>query len=174
MFDTGFVAVVFSLWAALAADWSAPFERGPADPGMALSYGQTYKDYVAGSRELRLTYLAPMTIGPAQVIVDGSITDQGGIYAGLGGRMVRDFDIGVPAYGAAALSIGVWADGNDVDLGFPLNFRADVELGVRLTEHTRIGVVWDHRSHGYLGSLFDENAPNRGLESLSLRVTSAF
>ena len=91
MFDTGFVAVVFSLWAALAADWSAPFERGPADPGMALSYGQTYKDYVAGSRELRLTYLAPMTIGPAQVIVDGSITDQGGIYAGLGGRMVRDF-----------------------------------------------------------------------------------
>lgn len=174
MFDTGFVAVVFSVWAALATNWEAPLARGPADPGVALSFGQTYKDYVSGSQEVRVTYLTPVKIGVAQVMFDGSVTGRGGIYAGVGGRMARDFDIGVPAFASASLSVGVWAPGDDVDLGFPLNFRADVELGVRVTDRVRVGLVWDHRSHGYVGNLFDEDAPNRGIESLSLRVTGRF
>ena len=172
--DTGLVAMVFVVWSLLATDWNAPLAPGAAEPGYAVSVAQTYEDQAAGSVELRAIWLTGRRIGAAQIVLDASLTDRGGLWAGIGGRMASDFDLGpVPGFASASAGLGLWHRGDDVDLGFPLNFRADVEIGVR-TGAGRIGLVWDHRSHGYLADLFEDEPPNGGLESLSIRYTRKF
>jgi len=147
-----------------------------AQSGLAYSIGQTYEDREEVSQEFRLSYFTPRMIGPVQVMWDASLTSKGGIYLGGGGHMEHAFQIGpVPAYVGISALVGVWNPSNDVDLGFPIEFRTDVELGVKIWENTRLSIVSDHRSHARLSKLFGgDNFRNRGMESIAVRFTQQF
>lgn len=176
MFENGSAGIVFALLSLWRTDWDDPFKRGFEEPGYAYSIGQTYEDEREISQEFRVSHFTPRTIGPLQLMWDASITTKGGIYLGGGGHMEQDFQIGpVPFYFGMSALIGVWNQGNDVDLGFPVEFRTDIELGVELSENTRLSIVSDHRSHARMSKLFNvENFRNSGMESIALRITRQY
>lgn len=176
MFEDGTIGVAFALLALWRTDWSEPFAAGQATPGIAYSIGQTYEDREKVSRELRLTYLSPRKIGPVQVTWDASLTSKGGIYGGVGGHMEQEFHIGpVPAFVGISALVGLWNPSNDVDLGFPIEFRTDLEVGVEIWDNARISIVSDHRSHARLAKLAGgSNFRNKGMESIALRFTQQF
>jgi len=100
---------------------------------------------------------------------DASLTNKGGLYGGIGGHMEYDFQIGsIPAYVGISALVGLWNPSNDVDLGFPIEFRTDLELGVEVWDNTRLSIVSDHRSHARLSKLAGgSNFRNRGMESIA-------
>ena len=175
MVENGAIGFIFAIWAYLAADLDDPFARSLGDRSFAVSVGQTYVSRDRNSREFRLSYLSPQRIGPVQMMWDASISDRGGVYLGYGGHLERDFSIGsVPAFASASVLTGVWHQGDDVDLGFPIEFRTDLEVGVVMGDVWRIGIVTEHRSNMRIGGTFGDPVVNNGLESLSLRVTKRF
>lgn len=176
MFENGAIGIVFGLLSLWRTDWADPFAPGMAQPGLAYSIGQTYEDKEKISQEFRLSYFSPRTVGPVQVMWDASLTSKGGLFVGGGGHMEYDFQIGsVPAYIGISALIGLWNPSNDVDLGFPIEFRTDLELGVEVWENTRISIVSDHRSHARLSKLTGGgNFRNQGMESIALRLTRQF
>ena len=86
------------------------------------------------------------------------------------------FDLGtVPAYVGLSALVGLWRKGNDVDLGFPIEFRTDLELGVEIWDGARLSVVSDHRSHARLAKLVnDDDFRNMGMESIAIRFTQNY
>ncbi len=102
-------------------------------------------------------------------VIDFSITDRGGAWLGLGLYQQFDFEFaGVPAFAGFSFAPGVYMQGGDVNLGYPLEFRSGLEFGVRLGEDWRVSLSYDHRSNG------DISARNPGLETLQIRVSKAF
>lgn len=176
MFENGALGIMFGLLALWRTDWTDPFATGVAEPALAYSLGQTYEDKAPISKEFRLTYFSPQKVGPLQVIWDASLTNRGGLYGGVGGHMDYEFQVGpVPAYVGVSALIGLWNPSNDVDLGFPIEFRTDLELGVEITQDIRLSIVSDHRSHARLSKLTGGgNFRNRGMESIALRLTRKF
>lgn len=59
-------------------------------------------------------------------------------------------------------ALGWYEKGDGKDLGFPLEFRSGVELGIRFSEGLRLGVHFYHLSNASLGRI------NPGSESLVL------
>ncbi len=176
MFENGALGIVFGLLSLWRTDWADPLAPGQATPGLAYSIGQTFENGQEISQEFRLSYFTPRTIGPVQVMWDASLTSRGGVFVGGGGRMEQDFQVGpVPAYVGLSALVGLWNPSNDVDLGFPIEFRTDLEIGVELSDTARISLVSDHRSHARLSKLFGgDNFRNRGMESIALRYTQRF
>lgn len=176
MIENGSAGIVFALLALWRADWDDPFARGFETPGYAYSIGQTYEDRVEISQEFRVSHFSRNTIGPVQLMWDASVTTKGGIYLGAGSHIEYDFNLGpVPAYVGMSALIGLWHQGNDVDLGFPVEFRTDIELGVQISDTARIGIVTDHRSHARMSKLFNvENFRNSGMESIAIRYTQQY
>jgi|GEM_PF-6900679 len=176
MFENGTLGIVFGLLSLWRTDWSDPFAPGLDTPALAYSIGQTYENSDPISQEFRLSYFTDRSIGPVQVMWDASLTNKGGFYVGGGGRMEYEFQLGpIPAYVGLSALIGFWNPSNDVDLGFPIEFRTDLELGVALTERTRLSIVSDHRSHARLSKLTGGgNFRNQGMESIALRLTRQF
>lgn len=102
-------------------------------------------------------------------VVDFSLTDKGGAWLGLGLYQQFDIDVaGVPLFAGFSFAPGAYMAGNDIDLGYPLEFRSGVELGVRFGEDWRVSLSYDHRSNG------DFSAVNPGMETIQLRVSKAF
>ena len=176
MIENGAIGFIFAIWAYLATDWQDPLAKSQGDRALAWSLGQTYVAEQKNSREFRLSYLTPQRYGAVQMMWDASITDRGGAFIGYGGHLEREFDlIGLPAYAGASVLTGLWVQGDDTDLGFPIEFRTDLEIGVVLGDAWRIGIVTDHRSNMRIGGLFsDEEIVNSGIESLALRLTKRF
>lgn len=176
MIEDGSIGILFGLLSLWRLDWNDPFALGEARPALSYAVAQNFENGVEGSRELRLSYFTDTTIGPLQVMWDASVSDRGGIYVGGGGRMEKEFDLaGVQAFVGISAMIGLWNQGNDVNLGFPVEFRTDAEFGVSLTENTRISVVTDHRSHARLAKLFpSDNFVNSGMESIGIRLTKRY
>ncbi len=176
MFENGAIGIAFALLSLWRTDWADPLAPGSAQAGLAYSIGQTYEDREKISQEFRLSYFTPRKIGPVQVMWDASLTTKGGVYLGAGGHMEQQFQIGpVPAYVGISALLGVWNPSNDVDLGFPLEFRTDLEVGVEIWENARLSVVSDHRSHARMAKLFGgDNFRNSGMESIALRFTQRY
>lgn len=120
-------------------------------------------------QELRLGYALPQKWGRVNPMLDFSVTDQGGVWAGFGFYQQFDIEIGnADTFAGFYFAPGLYMRGNEVDLGFPLEFRSGVEFGVRLKNNWQISVSYDHRSNG------DVAAYNPGLETLQLRVSKPF
>ena len=130
--------------------------------GIVQYQGQTH------GQELRFTRTLPKwkRFNP---VLDFSVTDKGGAWLGLGLYQQFDFDLaGVPVYAGFSFAPGVYAQGGDVDLGFPIEFRSGVEIGVRFAENWRVSLSYDHRSNG------DIKQWNPGMESIQLRISRQF
>ena len=159
------MAAVFGLWVLMELNWSDPFEPGVATPGYAITLNDTVVQKAPNGFELRVSYYTDQKIGPVQLMWDGSITNKGGMYAGLAARMEQDFGSG---YFTASVGTGLWYPGNDVDLGLPIVFRSDVEFGAYVTETSRVGFTLGHRSNADLAE------PNFGMETLGIRYSTRF
>ena len=165
MIEDSVMAAVFGLWVLMELNWSDPFERGTAEPGYAITLNDTVVQKASNGFELRVSYYTDQTIGPVQLMWDGSITQKGGTYAGLAARMEQPFG---PGYFTASVGAGLWYQGNDADLGFPIVFRSDAEFGVQVTETSRVGFTLGHRSNANLGE------PNTGIETVGVRYSTRF
>ncbi len=176
MFEDGSIGVVFALLTLWKTDWSDPFAEGLTQPSLAYSIGQTYENSNPISQEFRRSHFTDRTIGPVQVMWDASVTTKGGIFLGGGGRMDYEFNLGpVPVYAGISALVGLWHKGNDVDLGFPIEFRTDVEVGVEFREGMRLSVVTDHRSHARLAKITgNDDFKNGGMESIAVRLTHTY
>jgi hypothetical protein len=77
--------------------------------------------------------------------------------------------VDVPAWNVLHLILsfapGYSQSGTDHYLGFPLIFRSTLEISLRITDGTRLGLSFSHMSNGKLAT------PNTGVETLSLTVT---
>ncbi len=176
MFENGALGIAFALLSLWRTDWSDPLAAGVSDPALAYSIGQTYEDSQPISTEFRLSYFTDQTIGPVQVMWDASLTSKGGLYVGGGGHIEYPFQVGpVPAYVGLSALFGFWNPSNDVDLGFPLEFRTDIEVGINLSKTTRLSIVSDHRSHARMAKLTGrDDFKNQGMESVAIRFTRRY
>jgi len=102
-------------------------------------------------------------------IVDFSVTDRGGAWLGIGLYQQFDLDIGnLPLYAGFTFAPGVYVQGGEVDLGYPLEFRSGVEIGVRFAESWQVSLSYDHRSNADIAPL------NPGLETIQIRISKTF
>lgn len=79
-----------------------------------------------------------------QATSDGSAGAFGGIVADW---LVNDHWVIAPSFAA-----GVWADGGGKDLGYPLQFRSQLEVGYRFDNDWRLTGAFSHISNADLGS----------------------
>ena len=102
-------------------------------------------------------------------IVDFSVTDKGGAWLGYGLYQQFNMDINTtPLFIGFTFAPGLYMQGGEVDLGYPLEFRSGVEMGVRFEQGWQVSLSYDHRSNG------DIAAWNPGLETIELRISKAF
>ena len=174
MIEDGSIAVVFWLLtlgsAALdrADGW---FEREAVTPYVVGSIGSTEFEGVSGGAEARFSYYPGQSYGPVRPVVDLSVTEKGGAFAGVGLAWQRDVDLGqLPLFVGVEFIPGLWVDGDGPDLGGAFQVRSGLELGVRIEawNDARVSVMLDHRSNGDLERI------NPGLESVSLRFHMPF
>jgi hypothetical protein len=109
--------------------------------------------------EARLEYRSGTLTGGLRAVAATHATTDGSLFAGAGlayGIRIGRFDL-TPSFVP-----GVYRRGDGRDLGYPLEFRSQLELGRRLRGGQRIAVAVSHLSNAGLGS------SNPGQESLTL------
>ncbi|MBN8521309.1 MAG: acyloxyacyl hydrolase [Alphaproteobacteria bacterium] len=138
-------------------------QQTDGDTGL-LSFGVGYYDIFdhAGAADFRLEYRSSHRyfwhIKPwagAEITSDGSVWGGGGLLA--------DIPVGDDYYVAPSLGVGLYARGSsDKDLGSTIQFRSQIEGGVKLSSGARLGVALSHLSNCHLGD------DNPGTEVLNL------
>lgn len=127
-----------------------------------------YKDEIVG-QELRLSYAFGEKWGRFNPMIDVSITDQGGFWAGVGLYQQFDIEVGnADLFAGFYLAPGIYVKGNEVDLGFPIEIRSGIEFGVRLQNDWQVSLSYDHRSNA------DVVEWNPGLETIQVRFSKPF
>ena len=162
----GTLGVIFIVWALMGLDLDAPFERSAAPRSVVVAPGETFVDEVSQGYELRVNFLRDHRFGPLQPMFDFSVSEKGGIYAGSGFH--QDMVLFGPVYFAGSGVTGLWLRGDDADLGSMIEFRTTFELGVQITQTSRLGLAWDHRSNLGIGDI------NPGMETVSIRYGITF
>lgn len=167
----GRLAVLFGVMSLFGGEYQSDgFNLNRADIAGRLitSVGAVQFDRRIVGSELRMTY-AFNQWGRFNPVVDFSITDKGGAWAGIGLYQQFDFDFGAQQYFAGFhFAPGIYIQGGEVDLGYPLEFRSGVEIGVRLRNDWQISLSYDHRSNA------DIMEVNPGLETIQIRFSRAF
>ncbi len=87
------------------------------------------------------------------------VTTDGSFYVCAG--LVFDFSFGRVVV-TPSLAAGWYLPGGGKDLGFPLEFRSQLEAGYRFKNGTRLGVAFSHLSNASIGKT------NPGEQSLVL------
>ncbi|WP_424942697.1 acyloxyacyl hydrolase [Aliiroseovarius crassostreae] len=108
---------------------------------------------------------APVSFGPFRPAVGISVDTLGDVWIGAGA--VNEFST-ANGHGYAELSFmpGWWMRSDTgPKLGYPLEFRSGIEVGIYHANGDRVGVSLDHRSNGELS----DPLPNPGLETVLVR-----
>lgn len=178
LIEDGSIAVLFWLLTLGSAAWDrfdggadGWFERAAVTPYVVGSLAATSFEGRAEGAEARLSVYPGQAYGPVRPVLDLSVTERGGAFAGVGLAWQRDVDLGqLPLFVGVEFIPGLWLDGDGPDLGGAFQVRSGVELGVRLEQwgDARISVMLDHRSNGDLERI------NPGIESVSLRFHMPF
>ena len=167
----GRLAILFNLVALLGDGYEGEgwtVERADMEGLLTTSYGIVQYQSQNWGEELRFTqsFKKWKRFNP---VIDFSVTDKGGAWLGFGLYQQFDLDInGTPLFVGFTMVPGLYTQGEDVDLGFPVEFRSGVELGVRFDSGWQVSVSYDHRSNADLSHW------NPGLETLQLRVSKPF
>jgi lipid A 3-O-deacylase len=93
-----------------------------------------------------------------------TVTSKGALYGWAG--ISYDLHLG-PVTLSPSFGPGLYRAGDGIDLGYPLEFRSELEVGCRLGRRSRIGVSLAHMSNAGLGDI------NPGTETLTLYYTFA-
>lgn len=144
---------------------------GAAGPAAALSpperlsvavgyFDVTAKRETAAEGRFELTWPRRGALRPFAGVM---ATSDGGAYA-FGG-VLWEHDLSPRTYLALSFAPGLYDRGRGKDLGHVVEFRSQVEIGLRLRTGTRLGLAYNHTSNAGLGSR------NPGTETLALTLT---
>jgi len=167
----GRLAILFNLVALLGDSYEGEgwtIERADMAGMLTTSYGIVQYQEIDWGEELRFTqsFKKWKRFNP---VIDFSVTDKGGAWLGLGLYQQFDMDInGTPLFVGFTMVPGLYMQGDDVDLGFLLEFRSGVEMGVQFDSGWQVSLSFDHRSNA------DVVALNPGLETIQLRISKTF
>jgi len=71
-------------------------------------------------------------------------------------------------YISPSFAPGLYHKGNSKNLNFALEFRSQIEIGIRLENNIRVGISFSHISNASLGKI------NPGVESIALTYLIPF
>jgi len=142
------------------------YDQRLIDPGFLFLRVSPYKSEHQEAVDFRAEYRFAKSLLPGiepwakvkpWIGVEG--TSQGGIY-GVGGFLI-DIPLGpfmlTPSFGA-----GWYSNGGGKDLGYPLEFRTQLELGYAFENQSRVSLGYSHISNANLGET------NHGTNMISL------
>jgi hypothetical protein len=90
-------------------------------------------------------------------------TSKGSLFACTG--IAYDLFLGDRFVVTPSFAPGLYAKGDGIDLGYPLEFRSQIELSYRFTGAARLGLGFSHTSNAHLGKT------NPGVETLLAKLT---
>ncbi|MEB8388170.1 acyloxyacyl hydrolase [Rhodobacteraceae bacterium KMM 6894] len=102
--------------------------------------------------------------GPFQFTYGASVTDEGGMWVGLGSTTTYTTP-NKRFYAQFHTMPGLYSKGGEVGLGGAIQFRSGVEVGYQNRQGVRAGLSIDHRSNAGIYS------NNPGLETVQFRVS---
>jgi hypothetical protein len=109
--------------------------------------------------ELRLEYRSPSLVSGLRAVAATLATSDGSLFVGTG----LAYEVRLGGWDVTPTFVpGVYRRGQGRDLGYPLEFRSQLELGRRLSGGGRVAVAVSHLSNAGLGST------NPGQESLTV------
>ena len=137
--------------------------RHEVQPYSSVALGETVFQENSIGEEVYFRRDTRHAYGPFQTIYGLSATSDGELWGGIGPayRMSIANDSLFVQFHAMA---GLYAEGDGVDLGGPIQFRSGVELGYQAPRGMRVSFGVDHRSNAGIYST------NPGLETWHLRV----
>jgi lipid A 3-O-deacylase len=90
-------------------------------------------------------------------------TSRGSLYACSG--IAYDVFLGSRVTFTPSFAPGLYAKGGGLDLGYPLEFRSQIEVSCRLPRRSRLGLAFSHMSNAHLASR------NPGVETLLVNLS---
>ena len=160
----GIYAVLFSLSTIIS--YESPIRNGFPE-GIAESYEKytwsdvEFQDKIVG-KEIQYSFYEEKKFGPLQRGQSISITDEGGLWAGVG--FIRKVELSDAFNFNFDFFPGVYIKNGEEDLGGWLMFRSGLELEYRINSNWKVSLGYDHRSSG---DLWDYNP---GMETLKISV----
>ena len=160
----GIYAVLFSLSTIIS--YESPIRNGFPE-GVAESYEKytwsdvEFQDKIVG-KEIQYSFYEEKKFGPLQRGQSISITDEGGLWAGVG--FIRKVELSDAFNFNFDFFPGVYIKNGEEDLGGWLMFRSGLELEYRINSNWKVSLGYDHRSSG---DLWDYNP---GMETLKISV----
>lgn len=129
-----------------------------ATPALAqedlLSFGVGWYDILDndGAADLRVEYRPDMKIlWELKPWVGGEVTSDGSLWGG--GGVLLDMNLSDNVYLTPSFGVGLYSQGgSDLDLGYPIEFRSQIEAGYKFTGGQRVGVAFGHISNASLDS----------------------
>ncbi len=118
--------------------------------------------------EIFIGYDMGRKYGPIQPTFGLSVSDQGNIWVGLGGKWTGRPEPGSPIFAESYFMPGVFTNGDGPDLGEPILFRSSLGFGYEFENGSTLTLSYDHRSNA------DLTRPNKGQETISIRYAIAF
>jgi lipid A 3-O-deacylase len=147
--------------AILAASASAHAEA--QERARALSFGTGWFDFVQKrdpAMEACVEYSAGSAARPLRGIVVAAMTEDGATFLGVG--IGYELKLGHRWILTPSFTPGYYHEGKGKDLGYPLQFRSQLELGYEFGRGYRVLVAVSHSSNAGLGR------GNPGQETLTL------
>lgn len=145
--------IVLSTFALFAAAPALAQESTSSDNQALLSAGVGYYDIMDddGAADFRLEYRSGHEyfwhVKPWAGI---EATSEGSVWGG--GGILADIPVGESFYVAPSFGAGLYAQGgSDKDLGSAIEFRSQIEGGIKLDSGPRLGVAFGHISNASIG-----------------------
>ena len=133
-------------------------------PYLGLSVGDLVFQERSVGEEIYIRRQTGLARGPFQLTYGASVTDEGGLWVGIGSTTTYTTP-NERWYAQFHAMPGLYARGGDEDLGGPIEFRSGIELGYRNRAGVRVGLGADHRSNA---GLYGDNP---GIETVHVRVS---
>ena len=138
--------------------------RSETAPRVAFSAGTVVERNAKESAEVYLRYDFGTRLGPFGQAAGLSLGKESGAWVGYGLTWSTTFGQS-PFYTELHAMPGLYAAGDDFDLGGALEFRSGIEVGYENRKGWRYGLSYDHRSNaGIYGD-------NPGIETVQFRVS---
>ena len=160
----GIYAVLFSISTILS--YENPIRNG-FQPSITESYTKytwsdlEFQNNIIG-KEIQYSFYEEKKFGPLQRGQSISITDQGGLWAGVG--FIRKVELSDAFNFNFDFFPGVYIKNGEENLGGWLMFRSGIELEYGISDNWRISLGYDHRSSG---DLWDYNP---GMETIKISL----
>jgi hypothetical protein len=159
MIKTAFAVALLASAASLLSVSSASAEENGfislSDDPDYLSFGVGYYDVIhqdGSAAEFRAEYRSDLLLWFVKPFAGVAATTTGDFFVGVG--LLVDIDIGSRLVLTGSVAPFYYSKGSEKNLGYPLEFREEIELSYRFDDRSRLGVSFSHYSNAWLG---DEN-----------------